>query len=36
MRDSRFEGIPLVLETIEPAIWADEIQQLRALAAPAG
>jgi deoxyribonuclease-4 len=33
MRDSRFEGIPLVLETIEPEIWADEIQQLRALAA---
>ncbi len=33
MRDSRFEGIPLVLETIEPEIWEDEIQQLRALAA---
>lgn len=33
MQDRRFEGIPLVLETIEPAIWADEIQQLRAFAA---
>jgi len=35
MQDSRFEGIPLVLETIEPEIWADEIQQLRALAGSA-
>jgi len=29
MQDSRFDGIPLVLETIEPEIWADEIQMLR-------
>lgn len=29
MQDERFEGIPLVLETIDPAIWAEEIQQLR-------
>ena len=29
MQDARFEGIPLVLETIDPDIWADEIQQLR-------
>ncbi|WP_027852979.1 deoxyribonuclease IV [Marinobacterium litorale] len=29
MTDSRFEGIPLVLETIDPAIWHEEIQQLR-------
>jgi len=36
MQDSRFEGIPLVLETIEPEIWPDEIQQLRALAAAGG
>ena len=29
MQDQRFDGIPLVLETIEPEIWADEIQMLR-------
>lgn len=29
MQDARFEGIPLVLETIDPDIWAEEIQQLR-------
>ena len=29
MQDERFNGIPLVLETIEPEIWADEIQMLR-------
>jgi deoxyribonuclease-4 len=29
MQDDRFNGIPLVLETIEPEIWADEIQMLR-------
>lgn len=28
-RDSRFDGIPLILETIEPEIWKDEIAQLR-------
>ncbi|PWV80644.1 deoxyribonuclease IV [Halomonas sp. A11-A] len=30
MRDARTDGIPLVLETIEPAIWAEEIAWLRA------
>ncbi len=33
MQDSRFDRIPLVLETIEPEIWADEIQMLRHFAA---
>ncbi|MGR5284571.1 deoxyribonuclease IV [Vibrio maritimus] len=28
-KDERFDAIPLILETIEPEIWADEIQQLR-------
>lgn len=28
MQDNRFVGIPMVLETIEPALWADEIQAL--------
>lgn len=28
MRDSRFDGIPLVLETIDETRWADEIQTL--------
>ena len=32
MSDSRFDGIPLVLETIDPAIWADEIKLLRSYA----
>lgn len=30
MRDSRFDGIPLILETINPDIWAEEIAWLRA------
>ncbi|WP_253442969.1 deoxyribonuclease IV [Halomonas sp. Y3] len=30
MRDPRTDGMPLVLETIEPAIWAEEIAWLRA------
>ncbi|SQC85872.1 endonuclease IV [Klebsiella pneumoniae] len=30
MQDSRFDGIPLVLETINPDIWAEEIAWLRA------
>lgn len=30
MRDPRIDGIPLVLETIEPEIWAEEIAWLRA------
>ncbi len=29
MKDPRFDSIPLILETIEPEIWKDEIQQLR-------
>ena len=29
MQDPRFDGIPLVLETIDPSIWADEINLLR-------
>ena len=29
MQDKRFDGIPLVLETIDPSIWADEICLLR-------
>ncbi|MGR4069555.1 deoxyribonuclease IV [Halomonas sp. LR3S48] len=33
MRDSRIDEIPLVLETIEPEIWAEEIAWLRAQAA---
>lgn len=30
MRDPRLDGIPLILETIDPALWADEIAWLRA------
>lgn len=30
MRDRRFDGIPLILETINPDIWAQEIAWLRA------
>ena len=30
MQDSRFDGIPLILETINPDIWAEEIAWLRA------
>nr|WP_024965092.1 deoxyribonuclease IV [Pantoea sp. IMH] len=29
MKDSRFDGIPLILETIQPAIWKDEIAWLK-------
>ena len=29
MADARFNGIPLILETPDPAIWADEIKLLR-------
>ena len=37
MQDSRFDGIPLILETINPDIWAEEIAWLRAqLFAPQG
>jgi deoxyribonuclease-4 len=31
-QDARFDGIPLILETIDPDIWADEIQALRGFA----
>ncbi|WP_415895235.1 deoxyribonuclease IV [Neptuniibacter sp. PT34_22] len=31
MRDDRFRGIPLVLETIDETIWVEEIQMLRQL-----
>ncbi len=30
MQDERFRGIPLILETVEPDIWAEEIAWLRA------
>jgi len=29
MTDERFQGIPLVLETIDETIWTEEIQMLR-------
>ncbi len=28
MQDARFDGIPLVLETIDESLWAQEIRQL--------
>ena len=28
MQDNRFDGIPLILETINPDIWAEEIARL--------
>ncbi len=28
-RDARFDGIPLILETINPEVWRDEIEALR-------
>ncbi|WP_207061827.1 deoxyribonuclease IV [Motiliproteus sp. SC1-56] len=34
MQDPRFDGIPLILETVDASIWADEINALYALAAP--
>ncbi|OOZ35983.1 deoxyribonuclease IV [Solemya velesiana gill symbiont] len=34
MNDSRFEEIPMVLETIDDTIWAQEIEQLYALQSP--
>lgn len=30
MQDSRFDGIPLILETVNPDIWAEEIAWLKA------
>jgi len=35
MQDPRISGIPMILETIEPKRWAEEIRWLRAQAAPA-
>lgn len=32
MKDTHFDGIPLILETIDESIWADEIRWLRSLA----
>jgi deoxyribonuclease-4 len=29
MRDPRFDGIPLILETVNPDIWAEEIAWLK-------
>ncbi|PXW45112.1 endonuclease IV [Erwinia sp. AG740] len=34
MRDSRFDGIPLILETINPDIWAQEIAWLKSQQSP--
>ncbi len=31
MQDERFDRIPLILETVDPEIWADEIAWLRSL-----
>lgn len=31
MNDSRFDGIPMILETIDDTIWADEIKELYSL-----
>ncbi len=31
MNDPRFDDIPLILETVEPALWPEEIRQLYAL-----
>jgi len=35
MNDERFDGVPMVLETIDETIWADEINALRLLATSA-
>ncbi|WP_372741492.1 deoxyribonuclease IV [Neptunomonas sp.] len=34
MQDDRFRGVPLVLETIDETVWAEEIQMLRGFAQP--
>jgi len=31
MNDARFDGVPMVLETIDPDIWPDEIRLLHDL-----
>ena len=33
MQDDRFNGIPMVLETVDDTIWADEIEALKIMAA---
>ncbi|WP_257284578.1 deoxyribonuclease IV [Endozoicomonas sp. SESOKO1] len=33
MADSRFDGIPMVLETIDETLWADEIESLKMMSA---
>ena len=33
MRDKRFDGIPLVLETVDPDLWPEEIARLKGFAA---
>ncbi len=35
MQDNRFDGVPMVLETIDDTLWPDEIQTLHRLAAEA-
>jgi deoxyribonuclease-4 len=34
MQDERFRGVPLVLETIDETVWAEEIQMLRRFSVP--
>ncbi len=34
MQDERFRGVPLVLETIDETVWAEEIQMLRRFGIP--
>ena len=36
MRDTRFNGIPLILETPEPEIWSQEISWLRSFEGSTG
>ncbi len=36
MQDDRFDGVPMVLETIDDTIWADEIEALKMLTQKAG
>jgi deoxyribonuclease-4 len=31
MEDKRFDGIPCVLETIDDALWRDEVAMLRGM-----
>lgn len=34
MKDKRFDGIPMILETIDETIWADELQALKMMSSP--